>query len=137
MSILKWVTLLSSLTESEKNNLSLFCQEKHLNVGEVLFKENDEATAMYILKTWSIEISKIIEWRKTILWEVHAEEILGEMALFSSNHKRMATAIWLTPCELIVILSFSIKELTSKHPALWEKIKNIIDDRVENNEKYK
>ncbi len=39
----------------------MFCQEKHLNTGEVLFRENDEANAMYLLKEGTIEISQVKE----------------------------------------------------------------------------
>jgi CRP-like cAMP-binding protein len=50
MSILDEIKLLNVLSESEKEKLSLFCQEKYLNAGEVLFNEQDEASAMYLLK---------------------------------------------------------------------------------------
>jgi CRP-like cAMP-binding protein len=50
MSLLDDVKVLSVLSDSERENLSLFCQEKHLDAGEELFHEDDEASAMYILK---------------------------------------------------------------------------------------
>jgi len=129
MALVDWIQLLSDLSESEKENLSLFCQEKLLKKWEVLFYEQDEATAMYLLKTWRIEITRDDDWQKKILWEVNAEEILWEMALFGDTNKRMATATALEDCELIVVLSFSIKDLTKKYPELLEKIKMIINDR--------
>jgi hypothetical protein len=42
----------------------------------------------------------------------------------------MATATAIVDCYLIVVLSFSIKELTSNHSDLLEKIKSIINDRI-------
>lgn len=129
MALVDWIKLLSDLSEIEKENLSLFCQEKHLKAGEVLFYEQDEATAMYLLKEWKIEISRNKDWEKVVLWDVAAEEILWEMALFWDTNKRMATATAIEDCVLIVVLSFSIKELTNKHPHLFEKIKMIINDR--------
>lgn len=133
MSILDWVKILAELSDNEKDNLSLFCQEKHLDTGEVLFNEEDEASAMYLLKEWNIEISRELNWEKTVLWEVHAEEILWEMALFWDTNKRMATAEAINDCVLVVILSFSIKELTVNHPELLQKIKTIINDRMISN----
>lgn len=133
MSILDEIKLLNELSESEKEKLSLFCQEKYLTAGEVLFNEQDEASAMYLLKEWNIEISRFSDWENIVLWEVHAEEILWEMALFWDTNKRMATATALTDSVLIVILSFSIKELTLKHPELLDKIKTIINDRMISN----
>jgi len=133
MSILDWIKLLDVLSDSEKEKFSLFCQEKYLEVGEVLFNEQDEASAMYILKEWNIEVSRKLNWEKIILWEVHAEEILWEMALFWDTNKRMATAIATIETTLVVILSFSIKELTQNHPELLNKIKTIINDRIISN----
>jgi len=45
----------------------------------------------------------------------------------------MATAVAIEECELITILSFSIKDLTKKYPLLFEKIKDIINDRIIDN----
>ncbi len=129
MALVDWIKLLADLSESEKNNLSLFCQEKHLKAWEVLFFEQDEASAMYLLKEWKIEISRMHNGEKILLWEVQAEEILWEMALFWDANKRMATATAIEDCVLVVVLWFSIKELTQKHPDLMDKIKLIINDR--------
>lgn len=133
MSILDWVKILEELSIEEKDSLALFCQEKHLDKGEELFHEAEEASAMYLLKEWNIEISRVTNWEKVVLWDVHAEEILWEMALFGAVNKRMATATAVEDCVLIVILSFSIKELTNKHPELLEKIQTIINDRMISN----
>ena len=133
MSILDWVKILNGLSDSERENLALFCQEKHLDAWEELFHEDEEASAMYILKDWNIVVSRYINWEDTVLWEVHAEEILWEMALFWDTNRRMATATALTESTLIVILWFSIKELTNSHPELMDKIKTIINDRIMSN----
>ncbi len=133
MSILDWIKLLDDLNETDKDNLSLFCQIKSLKKWEIIFKEWEEAIAMYILKTWKIEIKKDIDWKDIVLWNVEAEEILWEMALFWDDNKRMATAVAIEECELITILSFSIKDLTKKYPLLFEKIKDIINDRIIDN----
>ncbi|MDD3145556.1 MAG: cyclic nucleotide-binding domain-containing protein [Candidatus Gracilibacteria bacterium] len=133
MSILDGIKLLDELTKTDKENLSLFCQLKSLKKGEIIFKEGEEAIAMYILKTGKIEIRKDIDGKIVVLGNVEAEEILGEMALFGDDNKRMATAVAIEECELITILSFSIKDLTKKYPLLYEKIKDIINDRIIDN----
>lgn len=137
MSILDWIKIFENLSDSERENLGLFCQIKNLEEWEILFNEQDEANAMYILKEGIIEISRVIQWEKTILWDVKAEEILWEMALFWDSSKRMATAVAQTQCNMLVILWFSIKELTKTHPELMEKIKMIINDRMMSNKNIK
>jgi len=133
MSVLKQVKLLSDLSDAELNYLWMFCQDKILKEWETLFHEWDEANAMYILASWEIEISNLIQWERVRLWNVKAEEILGEMALFWTSSRRMATAIAMRDSHLLIILSFSIKEFTKKHPNLLDKIKSIIQERTINN----
>lgn len=135
MSILDWIELLSDLNQNELNNLSIFCQELRLKRNEILFYEDDEASAMYFLKKWNMEILRNINWKEKLLWIVKAEEIIWEMAIFSEKNKRMATVKALDDCILIVIMWFSIKEITNKYPDLLDKIKKIINNRKNLNEK--
>ena len=127
--MLENLAMLENLSDIEKTQLEIFCQEKFLHAWEILFKEWEEATSMYFLQTWEIEISKELQGEKEVLWKIVAEDILGEMALFGNSWIRMATASAKENTTLIVMLDFSIKELTSKHPNLLKKIKNIIEDR--------
>ncbi|MCD5380484.1 cyclic nucleotide-binding domain-containing protein [Candidatus Gracilibacteria bacterium] len=129
MAMLDGLGILDYLSDSEKAQLEIFCQEKFMQPGEILFKEGDEANAMYFLKEGKVEISKNVKGTSTKLGVIEAEDILGEMALFGSSSKRMATAKIKKETVLITILSFSIKELTNKHPILLEKIKEIIEAR--------
>ena len=133
MSLLEGVVLLNDLTQQEKNDLALFCQSKHLNCNDVLFREGEDGTAMYFLKKWKMSISKHIHGVDVVLWTVQSEEILWEMALFWQDIKRMATATAIEECELVVMLSFSIKKLTEKYPELLEKIKWVINKRLLDN----
>ena len=129
MAMLDGLGMLDYLSDTDKTQLEVFCQEKFVSQWEILFKEWDEANAMYFLKEWEIEISKIIKWNPTKLGTIMAEDIIWEMALFGNSSKRMATAVVKKDTVLITILSFSIKELTTKHPELLEKIKWIIEAR--------
>lgn len=129
-SFLDNLTLLQSLTQQDRDNLSIFCQERHIRKWEVLFTEWDEWNAMYFLQRWKIDIFKKINWEEVKLWQVVAEEILWEMALFQSiNSTRMATAISSEDCNLVVIPNFSIEQLKTKQPEVIEKIKQIIEYR--------
>ncbi len=128
-------TILKDLNSSDKNELEMFCQRQILEVGEVLFDEWDEANSMYILEKWEIEVYKTISWTKQVIWNVKAEDILWEMAIFWLQGKRMASAKVVKKTSLITILYFSIKELTKKNPKILEKIQNIIHIRNIQNKK--
>ena len=121
--------ILKDLTNSEKKNLEVFCQEKNVKAWEILFNEWDDANAMYLLQSWEIAVYKTTNWKTNLLWNILAEDILWEMALFWNRWKRMASAKAVKDSILIVLLEFSIKELTKKHPEIMDKIKNIIEIR--------
>lgn len=133
MTILEWLWMLEELSYEEKSSFALFCQERHLSKWEILFNEWDEANAVYFLKEWEISIYKNLSWWQVKLWKIVAEDILWEMAIFGGTWKRIATAKAVEDCVLIIILSFSIKELTQKHPDIMIKIQNIIEKRIYEN----
>ncbi|MBS9775438.1 cyclic nucleotide-binding domain-containing protein [Candidatus Gracilibacteria bacterium] len=127
------IGMLSTLSQQDLENLSLFCQKKTVQRGEILFEQGDEANAMYILTVGEFEVYRTHLSEKQFLGEVHAEEVLGEMALFGESGKRMASARALVDSELVVLLDFSIKEMTEKYPELLQKLKEIIEIRNEQN----
>lgn len=133
MTFLDTISILQPLSQQERDNLANFCQERNIKKWEVLFCEWDEANSMYILKEGIIGIYKKINNEETFIWNVAAEEILWEMALFRNNGVRMAKAVAESDTILIVILSFSISELTKKNPIIMDKIHQIIEERVMRN----
>lgn len=136
-SLLDSLNILKTLTQQDRDDLAIFCQERFIKKWDILFSEWDEWNAMYFLITWKIEILKNINWEDVRLGQVVAEEVLWEMALFQSNNKsRMATAVAKENSNLIVILDFSMNELKAKHPQVIEKIKEIIEYRNTQNTKY-
>lgn len=137
MSFLDGVKMFDNLNAEEKEKLSLFCQEKNVLAWDLIFEEWDEANSMYFLVKGNIEIYKNISWKEVILWEIKAEEILWEMAIFWTDWKRTASARAVVDSSLITILSFSIKEIAFKHPDLMAKIEMIIDERESENRKIK
>ncbi|USN58078.1 MAG: cyclic nucleotide-binding domain-containing protein [Candidatus Peribacteria bacterium] len=56
--MLQDLQILACLTVEEATNLEMFCQERSLEAGEVLFYEDEEANAMYFLKSGAIDIVK-------------------------------------------------------------------------------
>ncbi len=128
--------ILEELSKQEKKDLEFFCQEKSLKSWEILFNEWEDANAMYILVEWEVAVYKTMNWKTNLLWSILAEDILWEMSIFWKQWKRMASAKAVKDSILIVLLDFSIKELTEKHPEIMDKIKEIIEIRnIENKSK--
>ncbi len=134
MDYFKGISLFSELTNEEREKISCFCQIRDLSEWEILFKEWDEWTAMYVLVDWAVEVYKDSIDGRVLLWEIHSEDVLWEMALIWNSHKRMASAVAIKDSRLITILSFSIDELFKKYPDLLNKIKTIILERERINE---
>lgn len=133
MWMLDWIKLLDSLSSEELTQLEIFCQKKFLKEWEILFEEWQEANALYLLIDWRIEIFKK-DWIKNItLGIIEPEEILGEMAVFGSDWRRMAWAKAKEDTILITILTFSMKDLTQKHPLIMQKIQELIKKRMYQN----
>ncbi len=131
MSILDSVELFSSLTDSEKETLSFFCQERFLPHGEVLFREGDDAVALYIVKSGTLKAYKERSDGEQFLGEIQSNELAGEMAIFDPEfpYKRIASVSAETDALLLVILKEAILQLSEKHPEVFEKITQIIKKR--------
>lgn len=70
-----------------------------LKPGEVLFREGDEANAMYVVKHGTLRILS----GSTILETVREGGLIGEMAIIEEHMPRSATVIAGTYCELVEI----------------------------------
>lgn len=73
-----------------------------LKKDQLLFREGDESDAMYVIKTGRIAITKSKGASEIVLAELHAGEMLGEMAFFD-NRTRSASAKALTSTEVICL----------------------------------
>lgn len=127
--MLENVELFSGLSKQELETMELFCQERKFLKWETIFSKWEEATAMYILKDWLLEV--VDEYK--VLWHIERWWIVWEMAIFAEPKVRSASVIALQDSELIVILSFSIQDLTKKYPEVSKKIEQIILERREKN----
>ena len=133
--MLNGIPLFSGLTESEKSTVSLFAQERKINVGTLLFSENDDATAMYIVKDGKLKIYRDRSSGEISLGFILPGEIVGEMALFdaTSPKKRLASVKAMEDTLIVVIVDYAIMELSRKHPEVYSKIQQVIRRRNEEN----
>lgn len=137
MSILDWIQFFDSLSVSEKDNLSLFCQERFLKSGEILFNEWDEAVALYVVKKWKIKAYKDRSDGEKVLWLISEWEFVWEMAFFDWDNvpkRRMASIKALEDTDLIVIMNYSLIELAKNRKDIYDKITQIIVERKQKND---
>ncbi|HTT80109.1 MAG TPA: cyclic nucleotide-binding domain-containing protein [Stellaceae bacterium] len=94
--------------------------------GEVLFREGDDANAMYIVTRGTMRILS----GSSIFETVHDGGIVGEMAIVEDNVPRSATVIAGTRCELIEIDVPQFLALVASVPAFSITVMRIIARRL-------
>lgn len=127
--MLEKISLFASLSDSEFDTLSMFCQERQYKAGEFLFHQWEEATAMYILISGSLEVFN----ERKVLWLIQPWEFVGEMAIFAEPKDRSASVKALEDSNVIILLSFSVQELSRTHPEITDKIHQVILKRKQEN----
>ena len=97
-----------------------------LKPGEVLFREGDEAHAMYVVKHGTLRILS----GSTILETVRDGGLLGEMAIVEEHMPRSATVIAGTYCELVEIDVPRFLSLVANTPAFSITVLRVISRRL-------
>lgn len=81
INILKNIPLFASLSETDREYLASLLRRKSIEKNEVLFRQGDEGTALYIIMQGRIKISVSRRMDKVTLAILGQGEFLGEMAL--------------------------------------------------------
>lgn len=125
------IELFKWLSKDELSTLENFCQERKIKSWEILFEKWDESNSMYIVKSWKLQ-AYIGE---KILWNISPWEFVWEMSIFSEPKVRTASVKAIEETDIIILLSFSINQLSLIHPEIVEKIKDVIKERKKENSK--
>jgi CRP/FNR family transcriptional regulator, cyclic AMP receptor protein len=94
--------------------------------GEVLFREGDDGSTMYIVTRGTMRILS----GSSIFETVHDGGIVGEMAIVEDNVPRSATVIAGTRCELIEIDVSQFLALVASVPAFSITVMRVIARRL-------
>ncbi|HLY45510.1 MAG TPA: cyclic nucleotide-binding domain-containing protein [Stellaceae bacterium] len=97
-----------------------------LKPGDVLFREGDEAHAMYVLKQGTLRVLS----GSTILETVREGGIIGEMAIIEERMPRSATVIAGTYCELVEIDVPRFLAMVADTPAFSITVLRVISRRL-------
>jgi CRP-like cAMP-binding protein len=97
-----------------------------LKAGEVLFREGDDAHAMYVVKHGTLRILS----GSAILETVRDGGLVGEMAIVEEHMPRSATVIAGTYCELVEIDVPRFLALVANTPAFSIMVLRVIARRL-------
>jgi CRP/FNR family cyclic AMP-dependent transcriptional regulator len=97
-----------------------------LKPGEILFREGDNAHAMYVVKQGTLRILS----GSAILETVRVGGLVGEMAIIEAHMPRSATVIAGTYCELVEIDVPRFLSLVANIPAFSITVLRVISRRL-------
>jgi CRP-like cAMP-binding protein len=109
--ILKSLEIFSAFSEDILESLTPYVEIETYNEGDMIFKEGDESTAMYIIEKGQVEIKK----KDKTLFFFKDGSIFGEMALFE-NAERSADAIARTDLTLYRVNNRNFRKFIFEHP---------------------
>ncbi len=108
---LKSLEIFSAFSEDILETLTPYVKIETYNEGELIFKEGDEGTAMYIIEKGQVEIRK----KDKALSFFKDGSVFGEMALFE-NAERSADAVARTDLTLYHINNRDFRKFIFEHP---------------------
>lgn len=94
--------------------------------GDILFRRGDEADRLYMLLSGRIELEEIAV-------TLTPGDLFGEIALFSSDHRRTQTARCVTDIELLWISERDLAQLCYQNPAVAFHLLRLITNRLSAN----
>ena len=97
-----------------------------LKPGDVLFREGDDAHAMYILKQGTLRVLS----GSTILETVRDGGIIGEIAIIEEETPRSATVIAGTYCELVEVDVPHFLALVANNPRFSLTVLRVMSRRL-------
>lgn len=103
---------------------------KKFDRDQQIFAEGSTGATAYILKTGSVEISVKIGEDKKVLAIIKPTTVFGEMALLSTDHKRIATATAMEYCEAIEIDSKTFDDYIEKSPQVVSILLKAVVERL-------
>jgi CRP-like cAMP-binding protein len=108
---LKSLEIFSAFSEDILESLTPYVKIETYNEGDMIFKEGDEGTAMYIIEKGQVEIRK----KDKALSFFKDGSVFGEMALFE-NAERSADAVARTDLTLYLINNRDFRKFIFEHP---------------------
>jgi len=102
---------------------------RHFNAGDIIFKEGDPGSSMYVITVGTVEVSKLINNQKVVLAKLDKGSVFGEMALID-NQDRSATVKALTEVDSFEINQILFNELLQEVPSWMRAFYQILVERL-------
>ncbi|NIA01857.1 MAG: cyclic nucleotide-binding domain-containing protein [Nitrospirae bacterium] len=133
--VLKQIPLFSNLDESLHKEIIQHIVLMYYPTNYIIFKENDEGDALYIIKNGNIQIYNEPKEEGDLpknIAEITNGGFFGEMALISEQ-PRNASAKALVDSEVFILSKEDFKKLLDTNSVLAEQISAAVVDRTNEN----
>lgn len=122
--------IFSGLSEGELQRLADVAVPRSYAPAEVVFREGDEGSSCYVVRTGSLKATKTHSDGRTIaLATLRSGDMFGELALFSGE-RRSATIEAVEPTAAVALLADDIRRLLLAQPDIAIKMLAALADRV-------
>lgn len=129
--VLAATPLFSNLDEASLEALAGACSRRTLGRGDVLFHQDDESGALYIVVSGRVAIAnRSFDGRESMVALMEVGDLFGEMGLFDDGQGRSADARALEPSELVELPFEPIRQLFSDQPNLLWGVVTMLSQRV-------
>ena len=118
------VTLFAALTDSELDRMLDESSSLDLVRGDVLFKEDEDADALFVVESGRVAIgNRSVDGRESMVALMESGDLFGEMSLFDGTG-RSADARALEPSQVLSVPFGPLRAILDERPALlWEVVK--------------
>jgi NTE family protein len=123
------IPLFASLDESTRLELAGQLEPVHVTAGEVLFREGDPGTGLFLVVSGRLRLSVATEGAERVLYDLGRGAIIGEMAALA-DRPRAATVQAVRDSELLLLRVSSFTSLLERSPALVTGMIRLLVDRV-------
>lgn len=122
--------IFSGLSEGELGRLADVAVPRTYAPAEVVFREGDEGSSCYVVRSGSLKATKTHSDGRTIaLATLRSGDMFGELALFSGE-RRSATIEAVEPTGAVALLADDIRRLLLAQPDIAIKMLAALADRV-------
>src|SRR5665647_835715 len=110
-----------SLSDADLNYLAHSAKVKHYAAGDELFHEGDKPNGLYLIRSGSVTISRMIGGKEVVLSYVAAGNYVGEMALVSGQ-PRFGTVCAAVTTEAIQLDCDRVAEVMEHNPEIRDEM---------------
>lgn len=124
------VELFQDLDEASLTGLASASSQRRLARGDVLFKENDEPTELYVVVAGRLAmVNRSIDGRESVVALMEPGDLFGEMPLFDGRN-RSTDGRALEASEVVVIPYAPLQQLYDEQPSQLWRVVSLLANRL-------